>query len=524
MSVKGELPGELLDFLKMEGGHSLIIHGDAGTGKTTLALQLIEALDGEQNTIYMSTRVSDHSLYLQFPWLRDRVYRNRLLMDAKSFLRSISDRSAQSGIQSSAHALLQTLYSKKAYEMPESISRVELKKLEGDIEGIEEESEMYDEGSLVFDLGSDMPEIDLAYDSVESALPKRSLVVFDSIDALSEKYGVPANRLVMTIQKDLVENSAANVIYVMESAEAGHLDYLGDGVIYIKTGELNGRRYREIIISKLRGYEIEQHRHIISLSGGRITDLSQIARTKGHTGERREWKPYREFQEGNRYSTGTPDLDELLGGGLSQSSAILIEVSSEATREFVDEIVFRMVETFALNEHGVSWLPSRSMSRQEVSDRIGKDLPFESIEQNIKVFEHGRGESLNRQLGVALEGKDVQTDMDWAGVEYSLKGRKVPFLSVIGMDTLKAVYGMDAPLGIFEHIGAVKKAKGIFLMVVSGKDEQLSRLSSIADYHIVVDMVHSAPVLYGIKPFTHLYGIQLSPEESGVIMKLVPIS
>ncbi len=521
MSLKGELPEELIEFLRMDGGHSLIIRGEAGTGKTTLALQLIEALEGEQNTLYISTRVSDMSLYLQFPWLRDRVYRNRLLMDARLFLRSISERTEPGGVVVAARSLLQTLYSRDSYEMPDTVSRSELKKLEGDIEGIEEESEVYDEASLIFDLGSDMPEIDLAYDSVEGALPRRSLVIFDSIDALSEKYGVPANRLIMTIQRDLVENSATNVVYVLESASSSHLDYLGDGVVYMKSSEVRGRRYREIIISKLRGYEIKHHRHIISLSGGRICDVTLRESPSVSPGK---WKLSGEFVRDGRYSTGTPDLDSVLGGGLSPSEVFLLEVSSEAARAYVDEIIFRMVEAFASQNHGVSWLPSRRMGRDELAKRMDRDIPFDRISDSIKLFEHGRSESLNRYLGTRLEGKDVQTDLDWEGVEYSLKGKKVPFLSVIGMDTLQAIYGKDAPLQIFEHIGAVKRSDGIFVMVVSSDDEHLSRLSAIAEHHLVVDMIHSAPVIYGIKPFTHLYGLLSTVKDEGIVLELIPIS
>jgi Cdc6-like AAA superfamily ATPase len=44
----GKTPDEILDFLRAKGGHSLLIKGKAGTGKTTLALQIIEELSDEQ--------------------------------------------------------------------------------------------------------------------------------------------------------------------------------------------------------------------------------------------------------------------------------------------------------------------------------------------------------------------------------------------------------------------------------------------------------------------------------------------
>jgi len=45
---RGKIPQVLLDFMRAPGGHSLMLKGDAGTGKTTLALQIIEELAEEQ--------------------------------------------------------------------------------------------------------------------------------------------------------------------------------------------------------------------------------------------------------------------------------------------------------------------------------------------------------------------------------------------------------------------------------------------------------------------------------------------
>ncbi|HUL39563.1 MAG TPA: gas vesicle protein GvpD P-loop domain-containing protein, partial [Methanomassiliicoccales archaeon] len=68
------LPAELRSFLLVRGGRSLIIRGNAGTGKTTLALQLVEELAEIENSFYFSTRVSDSVLLGQFPWLAGRLY------------------------------------------------------------------------------------------------------------------------------------------------------------------------------------------------------------------------------------------------------------------------------------------------------------------------------------------------------------------------------------------------------------------------------------------------------------------
>src|SRR5512136_3315966 len=87
-------PKEIVRFLSSPGGHSLILRGMAGTGKTTLALQMIEELAAVQQSYYMSTRVSDQSLFNQFPWLLEKVKEGEILK-ARKKLKKKSDSEQQ---------------------------------------------------------------------------------------------------------------------------------------------------------------------------------------------------------------------------------------------------------------------------------------------------------------------------------------------------------------------------------------------------------------------------------------------
>ncbi|TLZ51857.1 MAG: hypothetical protein E6K18_03895 [Methanobacteriota archaeon] len=225
-AMKQELgiPEEVLQFFHLPGGHSLIVKGSAGTGKTTFALQLAEELGEGARSYYMSIRVGDQSLYRQFPWLKEKTGEGRHF---------------QRTVQAEAGAGAADAPDAKEGKRGLKVDRTELQKLEGRVEMGQEGDETYQkvgEGeiqndSLIFDLGSDLPEIDLAYDEVERNLPHGTLVLVDSIDGLSERYGIVASKLVNTLQKDLVEKGNASVVYVLESTGDTKLDYLGDGVI-----------------------------------------------------------------------------------------------------------------------------------------------------------------------------------------------------------------------------------------------------------------------------------------------------
>ncbi|HLQ43009.1 MAG TPA: gas vesicle protein GvpD P-loop domain-containing protein, partial [Thermoplasmata archaeon] len=306
----GRIPREIVEFFNAPGGHSLIAKGPAGTGKTTFALQLTEALGEVTASHYLSSRVSDESLYRQFTWLKDRI----------------------------KPAVLQT-GSKSPHDT--KVARHALDQLEGKLEegkeGEDEEPEAIGSGEvkgnfLEVTLGFDLPELEAAYDFVDDRIPERSLVLIDSIDALAEHYGIPAARLITVLQKDLVEGSKQNVLYVLESSGETRLDYLGDGVVSLASTDYQGRRLRVLTIEKLRGQQIQQHRYLYTLDGGRLTafDIREEVRPV----RPQLWRPVRDLSK-DAVSFGLEPLDRLTGG-LHRGRVVAFEISNAVPSDYVD--------------------------------------------------------------------------------------------------------------------------------------------------------------------------------------------
>src|SRR5712691_6894740 len=62
------LPEDLLRFLK-RGSYSLLIKGSTATGKTTLALTILRALEMRRNYLYLSTTLSPRQLFMNHLWI-----------------------------------------------------------------------------------------------------------------------------------------------------------------------------------------------------------------------------------------------------------------------------------------------------------------------------------------------------------------------------------------------------------------------------------------------------------------------
>ena len=56
-SGRNSIPDVIRNFFGKIGGRSLLVKGNAGTGKTTFALQMLEELANPKRSFYLSTRV-----------------------------------------------------------------------------------------------------------------------------------------------------------------------------------------------------------------------------------------------------------------------------------------------------------------------------------------------------------------------------------------------------------------------------------------------------------------------------------
>jgi len=540
-SAKGRLPQELIRFLEAPGGHSLVIKGEAGTGKTTLALQLIETTSSGQSQYYLSSRVSDESLYRQFTWLRETSEKVRLLKASKAFLlhlgtggrgnRYSEEQASQPSDINPAIELLKVLN-----EAPEklTVDRTELRRLEGQIEeGNVSGSEdiipsrvSLDGNSIDLVLGRLLPELEVAYDRVEENLPDKSLVVVDSIDGLSEKYDIPAERLVTVLQKDIVEGSGANVVYVLERSGSTHLDYLGDGVISMSSIEMAGRRVRIMNLEKLRGVRIDKHKYPFTLVNGRLEAFQPAPNLLVQKENR--WRkipnPGSEV-----FSFGSAQLDGIFGG-LPFGSVTLLEVSNNVPSIFSDVIQDALVASFASSGNGVAWIPSRKAGYDVLHDRISAKIGESHFERNVRIFEQSSVSSADIPYLITIEGNKPLIDLKWDTIEFNLRQSSAPFLSLLGFDILESMYGATAESGLIdglvEHVGEIRRGRHVMVaQVLSSSTSYLQWLSDISLTHIKLENVEGTVMLYGVKPYTPFYGMIPDAEaEDNTGIRLIPLS
>ncbi len=478
------IPTEIYQFFMNPGGHSLILRGNAGTGKTTFALQSIEDLAQIENSFYFSMRVSDHSLITQFPWLTEKLMPAGIASDQKK-------------------------------EDVVGKHRTGLSKLKG--LGMQSIGTAKKEMSVM--IGKDLGDLEHVYDVVEGSYPARSLIIIDSIDAMAERYSMTCSSLITAIQKDLVEGYGSNVLFVLENNEP-KLDYLGDGVIILGLAVHQLRRIREIDILKLRGVEIAQPKYLFTLKTSRIQTFANL--WENEVRHLDPWKPVPDAT--GKVSFGLTDLDRLMRGGMEKGSMTLIELGHGIPTAISGVLERSLVANFVSMNRGVFWLPTRKTSAEAAKNLMMGSLTKEQFEKNVRIPElAAQMELVGAPYVMPVEGSSPASDYKWKSISYALGNAESPMLSLVGFDSLESNYGDKVMDQIPDHLAAIKRNNGIFVGITSPSTKSTQRLADLANLHIKVERIGGTVVLFGEEPFTECNALAVETRERGGNISLSPI-
>ncbi|OPY31794.1 MAG: circadian clock protein KaiC [Methanomassiliicoccales archaeon PtaU1.Bin124] len=498
------IPQELESFFSSPGGHSLVVRGEAGTGKTTLALHIIETMSTYDRCFYFSTRVSDYLLLRQFPWLGGSLYGE----DLDEWIKN----------QSSWYEELQRTYEQ---DRKEKMLKGEGSTLD---EGLNSLRRSFVEksrgtGSLRDEKGVILEELEKVYHTVRDALPNRSLIVIDSLDALAEKYDRSNGDIIRVLQKDLVESYGCNLVYILENNDRA-LDYLGDGVIVLETGELRSRVVRQMRITKLRAQAIKQSRYLYTLNGGRVKAFPNIGETNFL--EKVRWR--RLPDKNGRTSFGWSELDRITSGGVEKGGLAIIELGAHVPTSFIEMIERSLVANFVSHNRGVLWVPLKKASAEIARSKLVGSLDGPAVDKHVRILEvASQVDRSPAPYCFQVEGADASVDLKWKNLTYSLDGSASPFLSLIGFDTMESLYGEGVADQMADHLSSIRRHMGVFVGIVSQSTRSTQRLADIANLYVKVERSGGGLIVYGEEPFTECNVLSVEGFDDSIVTKLVPM-
>ncbi len=504
----GGTPLEVIEFLSGKGGRSLIVKGGAGTGKTTFGLELLERIGKPSESYYLSTRVGDEALYRQFPWLKSSEMRSRVLDAGKLFLDAINAGPKREGS-----------------ELPET----EQKKIRAAREVMRSFGEEHGPPTRVDRTHlqallkrNPMPEVENVYNRIERALPAKSLLVIDSLEGVTHKYGLEMEEFVMALQKDLVEGSSTNVVMILEKPEAGGIEYLVDGLISIQREELDERRVRHLRLEKLRATAIGRPRYAVTLNGGRFEALGIQDRNHTPTAQGM-WKPSADSER--FYSTGIPDFDQLLGGGFRRGSFNAFEVDVNVG---IDDYYMLFTPTylnFLAQGRGAIAVLAAGESPEKLRETLTRHTPPNVFDTRVRICDYAANETEESYIvPMARFGRDDALRAMVTATKAARGPEQKPFIEYTSFDTLESLMGDQVAIRMyFNGVQQTKLVGNLGIGLLKPGLLVSSEILNMMDTYFRIINIDNAPCIYGIRPRTTIHAISPDPEKGAPYAKLTPI-
>ncbi|MHA1627286.1 MAG: RAD55 family ATPase [Candidatus Asgardarchaeia archaeon] len=220
------IPKEIKEFFEIKGNSTLLVKGEAGTGKTLFSLECLKELADPKCGLYFSTRTNVEALLSQYPRISEFIPMSNIIDATLSRITLGSKEMPELFIYDSIPDFLRYLY-------------VRVK-------------ELSEKGNVV--------------------------VVLDSFDAVCDAIGIDMEKASRQLI-EFVKNTNIKLVIVLETGEKSYLDYMADGVILLERIFEEGKVYRELKILKLRGVEVRAPVVPFTLHGGMFRSFNKLTLT-----------------------------------------------------------------------------------------------------------------------------------------------------------------------------------------------------------------------------------------------------
>ncbi|TFF98775.1 MAG: hypothetical protein EU547_00420 [Promethearchaeota archaeon] len=476
--IEPSVPSEILQAFDQKG-FTLLIKGKAGTGKTTLSLEILENSENKDK-IYISTRITPNNIVKQYPWLDD---------ESISFIDA-----TQTFVQDNSitHQIERAI---KFREMPGFLQKL----------------------------------YDIIRDSDESPT-----VIIDSWDAI--RYGnfeqSEKSMRVETVLAEMVRYLKFNLVLIVESEEH-YLDYISDGIVELKSKTVDNRRIRTIIIEKMRGVEIDQPEYLFSLHGGRfkyfgrIKEFVPIEKLTTHPPSIKNRK--------NMLLSYSESLNKFFDYGSKKGNIRLLEIGEGVGFEYI-----WILMPFVINQikqgYGITILPDEGLDFRIIFNVVSKFFDQETIKKYLDFFDFPPTYNGPKEFLDTINLFDTNADLESMVKKLSnqmlekiegMKKNKEDYggIAIFGSNRLENRFGTMELTRISLTIGEfIKLFRTSNMVYVAHSNQEIQRyVSSMLSTHFKMERIYNTIIIYGVLPFSKIHAVIPSFDKGYPEIILYPI-
>ncbi|MEM0083349.1 MAG: ATPase domain-containing protein [Candidatus Nezhaarchaeales archaeon] len=300
-------------------------------------------------------------------------------------------------------------------------------------------------------------------------------------------------------------------------------EFIADCVIVLKRGGLEGRTMRELEVLKSRGLVPQESRLLFTIKDGFKCFMPF---TPKEVKVKCRFKPIPE--DDDKYSSGSKELDGLLGGGYPKGSLALMEIDPNVA-PYHKYIMAPTMWNFLAKRRGLFIVPSPGVEETSIRKLI-EDGGFvmDEVKDYVRIFLKEVTEGKLKSYIIPVGGKDIDADL----LKYELVGRELRKITgrgntlyMFGMDTLVDWYGEKAAFTMIRiAANAIRRGQHLGLMILKPGTPELSKaVAAVAEVHLKLIREHGCLLLYGIKPRTPLHVVELDVSDGYPQPKLTPL-
>jgi KaiC/GvpD/RAD55 family RecA-like ATPase len=457
------LPEELKMFLKLET-YSLLIKGNSGTGKTTLALTILRSLREKKNFFYISTRSSPRQLFDHYPWLSE--------------------------------------FAKSPDVMNEHTNPEE------QITHPNFEDARLDEPESLFErITNELMDI------------KSPIIVIDSWDAIASLMDKESRINNERVLQTWRERAKAKIIFVTEGTDESPLDFMVDGILELSNDIFEDSRIRKLLIRKLKGIGIQNNTYLFSLKENTVVFLEKyIPFRYSNLLANLDDRNYKTNGIGSfeaPLSTGYKDLDTSLRGYYGKGSIVMIRIPKFLSHAIPFLFLEKTIDNFVSKDGAILILYKQIVGNLNRKIKLAGD----SIPTNESRFQYLEFEPETDEVKGTTHFKGhyfVQSSITLQDSQRLCTRKHV--LNIMAIAELKELIGCDLTLN---DLYTIMKSRFDLSCLIVEEKEDASQFSSLADVCLKFGIVHGTLVLECVLPSEGLFGLKCS--ETGHELQLTKL-
>lgn len=456
------IPEDLLQFIRRDT-YSLLVKGIAGTGKTTLALTILNVLGIKNNFFYISTRISPKQIFQYYPWLK--VFMEQSRPQGTSLSR---DHEAMSSF---------------------------------------EDARLDEPESLFERITNQLMDI------------KSPIIIIDSWDAIASFMDREARLNNERVLQTWRERAGAKLIFISEQPADTTLDFLVDGIVELKQSYYNNVKMRQIFLQKLRGTRIKRPSYVYTLENSIFHSFApyQPIKLEPHAKGAADGS---ELSTGDNIRTGYPMLDASLGSGFPRKGVVLLELDSHVSMTIAVVFLQKIVSNFVSSGNPVLLQPVNWMDASSILRYFETSLPAGN-RGLFKIVSTGKPDRISNN--VMSLGKNHSSDQLLAAlVKMKQRQRDKILLHIMWTEALQSFCGVRRlRSGMKNILSRIMTHADLSIAVLTHSQEDILQLvSEISNIHLRFMMINDTLFLQSLVPSSNLYSLVFDSQSQ---MSLKPV-